>query len=105
MIVSGIIGARKDAIVEYAYSLLPAMFILHALGFGIAYLVARLLKQPEENARTVSIEVGMQNSGLGATLAKAHFSGLAATPCAISAFYHCIIGAVLAGLWRVKKPK
>lgn len=48
----------------------------------------------------MSIEVGMQNSGLGSELAKTHFTLLAAAPCAISAFYHCIIGSFLASLWR-----
>ena len=50
-------------------------------------------------ARTTAIEVGMQNSGLGAVLAQAHFANpLTAIPSAISAITHCIIGSGLAGL-------
>jgi BASS family bile acid:Na+ symporter len=51
--------------------------------------------------RTVSIEVGMQNSGLGSALAVKHFPSLALAPvpAAISAVYHCLIGSLLAAWW------
>jgi len=46
----------------------------------------------------------MQNSGLGAALAREHFAQmpLAALPCAISATFHSVIGSLLAGLWRLR---
>ncbi|WP_018969825.1 bile acid:sodium symporter family protein [Rubritalea marina] len=102
LIVSGIVGRTREDIIEYSSSLLPAVFIVHVCGFGLGYLIARVLKLREENCRTLSIEVGMQNSGLGSQLAKQHFTVLASTPCAISAFYHCLIGSLLAAYWRRK---
>ena len=56
----------------------------------------------ESLRRTISIEVGMQNSGLEAALATRHFSQFALTtiPAAISAVYHCLIGSLLAAWWR-----
>ena len=104
LIVGGVIGLKKDSIVEYAASLLPAVFIVHFLGFALGYLVAKLLKLEERSCRTVCIEVGMQNSGLGSKLAADHFSTLAMTPCAISALYHCLIGSLLAAYWRLRPP-
>jgi len=52
----------------------------------------------------ISVEVGMQNSGLGAALAEKHFASLplAALPCAISATFHSVIGSLLAGVWRLR---
>ena len=44
--------------------------LLHVLGFGLGYLVSKLLRYPESTARTVSIEVGMQNGGMAAVLAE-----------------------------------
>jgi BASS family bile acid:Na+ symporter len=43
----------------------------------------------------------MQNSGLGASLAKTHFAdmAMAPVPAAISAVFHCLIGSALAGVW------
>jgi BASS family bile acid:Na+ symporter len=55
-------------------------------------------------ARTISIETGMQNSGLGAFLAKRHFPAepLTAVPAAISALVHSVLGSLLAGWWRLR---
>ena len=51
-----------------------------------------------------SIEVGMQNSGLGVFLAKSNFSDpAAAIPAAISALTHCVYGSVVAFFWGRKK--
>lgn len=102
LIVGAIIGATKDSIAANAAQLLPAVFLLHALGFALGYGWAYLFRMREKERRTFSIEVGMQNSGLGSELAKTHFTILAAAPCAISAFYHCMIGSILASIWRRK---
>jgi len=102
LIVSAIVGNTKPSIITHWKTLLPAVFAVHALGFALGYLWARLLGFPEKESRTVSIEVGMQNSGLGASLATTHFTKFAATPCAISAFFHCVIGSALASYWNRK---
>ncbi len=103
LIVGGVVGATKANIVTHFGGLLLAVFILHALGFLLGYGAGWLARLAEGDRRTLSIEVGMQNSGLGSALAKQHFSLLAATPCAISALYHCLIGSFLAAIWRVKR--
>jgi BASS family bile acid:Na+ symporter len=104
LIVGGVIGATKENIIAHFGGLLLAVFILHALGFLLGYGAGWLARLAERDRRTISIEVGMQNSGLGSALAKQHFSLLAATPCAISAVYHCLIGSFLAAIWRVAQP-
>jgi BASS family bile acid:Na+ symporter len=104
LIVAATVGATKPSIITYWKTLIPAVFAVHALGFGLGYFWAKFFRMPEKESRTVSIEVGMQNSGLGSSLAKTHFTMLAAAPCAISAFFHCIIGSLLASYWGRKKP-
>jgi BASS family bile acid:Na+ symporter len=56
-------------------------------------------------ARTVSIEVGMQNGGMAAMLAKKHFMAqpLAAVPAVFSGVMQNILGALLASWWRARK--
>ncbi len=110
LIVGGIVGGAKAQIAEHAGVLLLATFLLRACGFGLGYVLARWLGLGEVEARTISIEVGMQNSGLGSGLAKtpafaAQFASvqqaaLAPVPAAISAVWHVLIGSVLAGFWR-----
>jgi BASS family bile acid:Na+ symporter len=70
----------------------------------LGYFFSRLLRCDELTSRTISVEVGMQNSGLGAALAKEHFAQMppAALPCAISATFHSVIGSLLAGVWRLR---
>lgn len=110
LIVGGIVGGAKAQIAEHAGVLLLATFLLHALGFALGYALARVMGIGEIEARTISIEVGMQNSGLGSGLAKtpafaAQFASatqaaLAPVPAAISAVWHVLIGSLLAGIWR-----
>ena len=103
LIVSAVVAATKQSITLHWKTLVPAVFLVHALGFSLGYAWARLFGFPERECRTVSIEVGMQNSGLGSSLAKTHFSLLAAAPCAISAFFHCVIGSLLASWWSRRR--
>ena len=107
LICASIIGQNADKIRQSGLQLMAAVFLLHAGGFGLGYVVARLLGYDEIIRRTISIEVGMQNSGLGAMLAQRNFPSLpaAATPCAISATFHSVIGSLLAGLWRLYPPR
>jgi BASS family bile acid:Na+ symporter len=110
LIVGGIVGGAKAQIAAHAGVLLLATFLLHAMGFSLGYALARVLGLSEVEARTISIEVGMQNSGLGSGLAKtpafaAQFASaaqaaLAPVPAAISALWHVVIGSLLAGWWR-----
>ncbi len=106
-IVDYILAAKKTAILETGFPLLTAILILHTLGFLLGYLLSRSLKFREKDAQTVSIEVGMQNSGLATELARSNFPGyaLATVPGAISALTHCILGSIVAGLCRIKNRR
>ncbi len=105
LIVAGVLGARKDAVLESGLQLLGAVVSAHALGFSLGYLLGGLSGGFGRVARTTSIEVGMQNSGLGAVLAQAHFANpLTVIPSAISAITHCIIGSAVAAWWARRPP-
>ena len=101
LIVASIIGAGRDEIVSAAPQLIAAVALLHLGGFAIGYAVSRLLGAQRLAARTISIEVGMQNSGLAVVLARHNFSSpLVAIPSAISSLFHSLIGSVVAAHWR-----
>jgi BASS family bile acid:Na+ symporter len=100
-LVSSIVAGNKMTIGLAGPKLFCSVFLLHATGFALGYLVMLWLGYGKAESRTVSIEVGMQNSGLGASLAKTHFAdmAMAPVPAAISAVFHCLIGSALAGIW------
>ena len=105
LICASIIGSSAVPLRKSGGLLLLAVFLLHAGGFLLGYLFARVFGYDQIICRTISIEVGMQNSGLGAVLAKNHFTPLTALPCAISATFHSVIGSMLAGIWRLRPPR
>lgn len=103
LICASIIGQSAAAIRQSGLQLLGAVFLLHAGGFALGYFAARVFGYDTATCRTVSIEVGMQNSGLGVVLAKNNFTDpLTAVPCAISSVFHSVLGSLLAGLWRIR---
>jgi BASS family bile acid:Na+ symporter len=106
LICASIIGANADAVRESGLKLLGAVILLHSAAFASGYAFAKLFGYGPQVCRTVSIEVGMQNSGLATVLARTHFANpLTAIPCAISAVTHSVIGSILAAYWRLKDPK
>lgn len=102
LVVGSIVAGRRTEIASAGPWLFVAVFCLHAIGFGMGYLLSRLCGGGRDVCRTVSVEVGMQNSGLGASLAKKHFADLvmAPVPAAISAVFHSLIGSFLAWWWN-----
>lgn len=77
-----------------------AVVVHNALGLIGGYGISRLLGFDLRTARTIAIEVGMQNSGLAVTLASQFFSASAALPGALFSIWHNISGSALAGYWK-----
>ncbi|EEY95209.1 hypothetical protein HMPREF0016_02598 [Acinetobacter johnsonii SH046] len=82
-----------------------AVVALHnAIGYLLGFAAARMFHLPHADCKAVSIEVGMQNSGLGVALAAVHFaaSPITAVPSAIFSLWHNISGPILASYWAAK---
>ena len=105
LIVGFVLAAKKEIILEHWQTMLIAVLLLHLGGFFLGFLIPRLIQENKSVCRTISIEVGMQNSGLGMALASKHFSTMpmVPAPCALSAVMHCIIGSLLAAFWQYEK--
>ncbi|XP_055802193.1 probable sodium/metabolite cotransporter BASS1, chloroplastic [Solanum dulcamara] len=99
------IAQSSSAILMSGQQVVLATALLHASGFIFGYVLARMLGVDVSSSRTISIEVGMQNSVLGVVLATQHFGNpLTAVPCAVSSVCHSIFGSALAGIWRRSVP-
>ncbi|GAX17214.1 bile acid:Na+ symporter, BASS family [Fistulifera solaris] len=88
-------------------ALLPAVLLLHALGFAGGYWIPRVVfGRSERSSRTISIEVGMQNSALAVVLARSIGAPpLASLPGALSATAHSCLGSILAAVWRLQASR
>ena len=87
---------------------LSSVLLLHSIGFAVGYMVPKsLAPKKERNARTISIEVGMQNSALAVVLARsiAGAHPAASLPGALSATVHSCLGSLLAAYWRMRRAK
>jgi BASS family bile acid:Na+ symporter len=105
VVVAAVVGANADAVLSTGLLLALAVVLHNVLGLGIGYGLGAVSRVPESARRAVSIEVGMQNSGLAAALATAHFAPLAALPGALFSVWHNLSGAVAATFWARRAPK
>ena len=99
-IVGVIVASNVSTISTMGFSVLAIVIIHNLFGLMAGFYIARLSGMNYSQAKAVSIEVGMQNSGLAVALANLHFSVLAALPSAIFSVWHNISGSVLAWWWR-----
>lgn len=103
IIVSAVTAANAGNVASSGLIVFFAVFLHNGFGLLLGYLTAMMMGLNENDRRAISIEVGMQNSGLGVALATAHFSPLAALPSVWGAIWHNISGPILATVWS-KKP-
>lgn len=99
IIVSAVTAANAQNVISSGFIVFLAVFLHNGFGLLLGYLTAMAMGLNETDRRAISLEVGMQNSGLGVALATAHFSPLAALPSVWGAIWHNISGPILATIW------
>ncbi|MGO1701743.1 MAG: bile acid:sodium symporter family protein [Canibacter sp.] len=104
-VVIAVVSGSADKIVEAGLLVLLVVILHNGLGYLLGYFASRVFRYPERVARTTAVEVGMQNSGLAATLAAAHFSPVAALPAAVFSVWHNISGGLLALFFRARSAR
>lgn len=101
LIIAGVIAVSRDNILRTSGTILLVVILHNCLGYTLGFILARLTGMSWKKAIALSVEVGMQNSGLATGLAKAHFASMpmATVPGAIFSAWHNISGAVLAWIF------
>ncbi|PRR71090.1 bile acid:sodium symporter family protein [Neomoorella humiferrea] len=100
LIIAAVVAGSAAKLTNVAGTVFLAVILHNGLGYLLAYSVARYLcRMTEAQARAVSFEVGMQNSGLGAALAIKFLTPVAALPSAIFSVWHNLSGSFLANYW------
>ncbi|MFF2506732.1 bile acid:sodium symporter family protein [Streptomyces sp. NPDC058067] len=96
VIVAVVVAGSATAIKSAAGLVLLAVVLHNGLGLALGYGAGKLARLGAPSSRAMAFEVGMQNSGLAASLATAHFSPLAALPAAVFSVWHNVSGALVA---------
>ena len=102
LIISAVVAGSQSFIGAVGLVTIAAVVLHNAIGLLGGYWGGKLFGFDESTCRTLALEVGMQNSGLAATLGKLYFSPLAALPGALFSVWHNLSGSLLAGYWSGK---
>ncbi len=105
LIIAIIVAVNEPQLGNLALPVILAVILHNLLGLAAGYWLPRWLGQDVTTCRTLAIEVGMQNSGLGVALAMKHFSAIAALPGAVFSIWHNLSGASLATHWGNKNRR
>ena len=105
LIIGVIFSLNNKLFATISFALLSVIFLHNILGLFIGFFVSSILKFPDDVKKTIAIEVGMQNSGLGMTLSILHFSKLVALPSAIFSLWHNLSAILLVIFWSKKKVR
>ena len=100
-IVAAVVSANSAKIMTCGLLIVAVVICHNVLGYLLGYGIGKVLKLNTTKCRAISIEVGMQNSGLATSLATTHFAAypLATIPGAVFSVWHNISGAILANFF------
>lgn len=104
LIIAIVVALNQDQLDTIGLVLVLAVILHNGGGLLSGYAIGRWLTRDECSARTLAIEVGMQNSGLAVALATQYFSAAAALPGALFSIWHNISGSALAAFWSRRAP-
>lgn len=99
-------SSNLDAFTQVIGAVFFPVAALNALALSLGYGAGALLRLPEADRRAISIEVGIQNSGLGLILVFGFFGGLGGMAVVAGwwGIWHIIAGLALASFWRWRTP-
>ncbi|GAK14306.1 LOW QUALITY PROTEIN: bile acid sodium symporter [Geomicrobium sp. JCM 19039] len=102
-IITGAVSSNAETLATAGFISFVAVMLHNGAGLALGYTAAYLARLTPSQRRAVSIEIGMQNTGLGVTLATAHLSPLSVIPSVIGTAWHNITGPIMATYWA-KRP-
>ena len=99
-ICSLVIAQNQEHLAQLTGIILAIGAILNIYGMLAGYGVGSAFRMAVQRRRTLAIEIGMQNAGLGTVLASKHFGEKAALPAAAFVFICIITASVMAEVWQ-----
>ena len=105
LIIGGVVAVNANNILETGLLVIIVVVLHNLCGYALGYGVAKLFDMNVAKTKAISIEVGMQNSGLAVSLAMSNFGAAAAIPGALFSVWHNISGSILANFLAQKSNK
>lgn len=105
LIVAIVVAVNHEQLALISAGLILAVILHNLVGLFSGYQIIRWLGYDSVVARTVAIEVAMQNSGLSVAMAMNYFSAAAALPGALFSIWHNLSGAIFASFWHRKHAR
>jgi BASS family bile acid:Na+ symporter len=102
VIIAIVVALNQSRLATIGVYVVLAVVLHNLVGLAGGYWITRLFGWDARISRTIAIEVGMQNSGLGVALAVKYFSAVAAVPGALFSIWHNLSGSLLASYWSRK---
>jgi BASS family bile acid:Na+ symporter len=99
-IIAIVVALNAQRFSKLSGNLVIAVMLHNLLGLLAGYQIAKLFGLNTTDTKTIAIEVGMQNSGLGVALAIQYFSAASALPGALFSIWHNLSGSLLAAYWN-----
>jgi len=103
-ICSLVIALNKDYLRSVTGIIFAGVAVLNIYGMVGGYSVGAIFRLGVKRSRTLAIEIGMQNAGLGTVLALKHFGKRAAVPAAVFVFVCILTASAMAAIWQRKAP-
>ncbi len=105
-IIAVVVGVNRGGVSQLPAVLISALLTVNLGGYAAGYLAGALLRLPVPMRRALTLEIGMQNAGLGTTLAMGLFADKAAAlPAALYTFGCMLTGTILARLWASRSDR
>jgi len=100
LIIAIVVALNANNLQTVAWTVIAAVILHNVIGMFFGYYLTKSFGYNSVIARTVAIEVGMQNSGLSVALALKYFTVASALPGAIFSVWHNISGSIFASYWQ-----
>lgn len=98
MVLAGTVAVNRDNLVATGVLIFIVVLCHNFSGYAFGYLISGLMGYSKASTRAIAIEIGVQNSGLAASLGLTHFSPMAALAGATGALLHTLVGSIFANL-------
>jgi BASS family bile acid:Na+ symporter len=105
LICSRVIAMNRDYLAGMSTMFVSTGLLMNVLGMVGGYLITWVSRMSVPQRRSLAIEGGMQNAGLGTVLASNHFGPRAAMPAAAFVFICIITASLMAAWWQRHLPQ